>query len=702
MRATYEVNTLTDTGREQLAIVVNALETPEQQRDYERWTQVRELMTSDPAEAQALLATFGTDVKMPIFIEANIHGGEREGTDAMLQVLRDLVTTPYGDHPVVDDVLDHSIIIIIPSQNPDGRYLGTRANSNGFDMNRDLLVQSQPEIRANIRLQLEWLAPVMFAMHGYVNPTLIDGLTKPHNPGLEYDIFANWNQRRLDENELDFAVIEQSLTRPVNDYGPNGGQQANIATTNGATQSGTTVTIQTTAAHGLSVGQHVEVAGVAEFAYNGEVVVTSTPANNRFTYELEVTGLAPSGQGVVFTGSPAVAEGWDDWGPFYTQTYGAFFGVDGSTLEMCSNASCGGRLGSKTAQYLGFYSSADYWLAHRAEILHDQLTVAIRNVSNAPRVNCCDDPFLAERGFDAENHDWMVPYPKAFVIPSAISPGGKPLAFDDGQRSQSESNRLAQWLLDNGVAAPSDDQGLRLRRADDRQAFLRRVPGPVPARVRLHVTGRRAGHLRADHPALRTAGRVEPWPAVGRRHDRGPRRGDVRTQGRADHRAEPAGRGRARRWQGRLVRTRPSRDRGGAGRPGPAARRDRRRDRRRILHERLGWLDAGRLRALREHAGQRGRPDRRGSRRRRVVRAGADSGEAGDDTAGRSAEDRGPRQQRRADHQRHDAQPPAHLRIGCAVHLDDRRERLAAERRRGPARRHRRHLQHRPELPGDR
>ena len=86
--------------------------------------------------------------------------------------------------------------------------------------------------------------------------------------------------------------IEQSLTRPVNDYGPNGGQQANIATTNGATQVGTTVTIQTTGSHGLSVGQDVEVAGVAEFAYNGEVVVTSIPAANRFTYELGVSGLA--------------------------------------------------------------------------------------------------------------------------------------------------------------------------------------------------------------------------------------------------------------------------------------------------------------------------------------------------------------------------------------------------------------------------
>ena len=450
-RATYDINTLTDTGREQLAVVVNALETPEQQRDYERWTQIRALMTTDPIAAQTLLTSFGTDVKMPIFVEANIHGGEREGTDAMLQVLRDMVTTPYGEHPVVDELLDHAILIIIPSQNPDGRYLGTRANSNGFDMNRDLLMQSQPEIRANIRLQQEWLAPVMFAMHGYVNPTLIDGLTKPHNPGLEYDIFANWNQRRLDENEVDFAVIEQSLTRPVNDYGSNGGQQANIAATNGATQTGTTVTITTTGNHGLSVGQDVEVAGVAEFGYNGEVEVTSVPAANRFTYELDISGLPASGQGVVFTGNPATAEGWDDWGPFYTQTYGAFFGVDGSTLEMCSNASCGGRLGSKTAQYVGFHSSADYWLAHRAEILHDQLTVAIRNVTNAPRVACCDDPFLADRGFDAENHDWMVPYPKAFVIPSSISPGGHPLSFDDGQRSQSESNRLAQWLFDNGV-----------------------------------------------------------------------------------------------------------------------------------------------------------------------------------------------------------------------------------------------------------
>ncbi len=47
------------------------------------------------------------------------------------------------------------------------------------------------------------------------------------------------------------------------------------------------MTITTTGSHGLSVGQEIEVAGVAEFAYNGEVVVTSIPAANRFTYELD-------------------------------------------------------------------------------------------------------------------------------------------------------------------------------------------------------------------------------------------------------------------------------------------------------------------------------------------------------------------------------------------------------------------------------
>jgi Zinc carboxypeptidase len=372
-RMTYSVIGTSDAGRDLYGVVVNALETPDQQRDYDRWLQLRDLMFSDPAAAQNLLESFGEDVKIPIFIEANIHGNEEETTDAMMQVVRDLVTLPYGTNAEVDDFLDHAILILIPVQNPDGRFLGTRRNANGFDMNRDLLVQSQPEIRANVALQQQWLAPVGLAMHGYYGPTLIDGLTKPHNPGIEYDLFVKWNQRRLDANEAALTNAGMGVIRPVNDWNADGW-----------------------------------------------------------------FGTPPRG--------PAYAEGWDDWGPFYTQTYMAFYGVDGSTVEMCEDGEgCDGRFGSKRAQYIAFYSSADYWLANRSAILRDQLEIFRRGLADEPRHNCCDDTLVAERGFTEAEHNWMVEYPTAFVIPFV---GGSSSA---AQRSDAEANRMAQWLLDNGI-----------------------------------------------------------------------------------------------------------------------------------------------------------------------------------------------------------------------------------------------------------
>ena len=78
-RMTWGVNAVSDAGREQMAVVVNALETADQQRDFARWQQIRSLMTTDPGTAQDLLDGWGEDVKMPIFIEANIHGDEQIG-----------------------------------------------------------------------------------------------------------------------------------------------------------------------------------------------------------------------------------------------------------------------------------------------------------------------------------------------------------------------------------------------------------------------------------------------------------------------------------------------------------------------------------------------------------------------------------------------------------------------------------------------
>jgi Zinc carboxypeptidase len=371
-------------GRVIYGVVVDALETLEQQRDSQRWHELRGMMETDSALAQLLLQSWGENVKVPIFVEANIHGGEREGTDAMMQAIRDLVTLPYGTNDTVDNLLDHAIVVVIPTTNPDGRVAGRRQNENFFDMNRDLLVQSQPEIRANTAFQLEWLAPVGLFLHGYYNPTLVDGLTKPHNPGLEYDKFLHWNQRRLDANQTAIEAIGRTIQRPVNQWDERG-------------ISGTT------------------------------------------------------------RGNPAIAEGWDDWGPFYTQTYGAFFGVDGSTVEMCNDADCGGRLGSKREQYVIFYSSAQFWLANRAAILSDQLEIFRRGVTGAARPNCCDDPFVAGKGFTEDQHNWMVEYPKAFLIPFV---GGSAAQV---QRSDAEANRVVQWLLDNGIEVRQTEQDVNWR-----------------------------------------------------------------------------------------------------------------------------------------------------------------------------------------------------------------------------------------------
>ena len=147
-RLSYSVIGQTELGRDIFGVVVNALDTPEQQAAFDRWEQLRAIMLTDPEAAQDLLATWranGENVKLPIFVEANIHGGEREGTDAMMQVIRDLVTLPHGTNDVVDDLLDNAVVVVIPTTNPDGRVAGRRTNENRFDLNRDLLVQSQPE-----------------------------------------------------------------------------------------------------------------------------------------------------------------------------------------------------------------------------------------------------------------------------------------------------------------------------------------------------------------------------------------------------------------------------------------------------------------------------------------------------------------------------------------------------------------------------
>jgi hypothetical protein len=89
-------------------------------------------------------------------------------------------------------------------QNPDGRVLGTRRNANGFDLNRDFIAQSQPEVHATVKILTEWNPMITLDLHGFVIPMLIEPSTPVHNPNYEYDLYLQWafNQALAMEAEL--------------------------------------------------------------------------------------------------------------------------------------------------------------------------------------------------------------------------------------------------------------------------------------------------------------------------------------------------------------------------------------------------------------------------------------------------------------------------------------------------------------------
>ena len=450
-RMTYRVSGQSAGGRDLYVAVVNDLETANQRRDYARWQHIRDVELTDPAAAQALLAWSGSNVKMPIYIEADINGNEYEGTDAMMQVIRDLVTTPLGVNTTVDELLNHAILVVVPTSNPDGRVMGIRGNAAVADTNRDYFLQSQPEEQIDAAIQQEWLATGALHLHGYVSPMLVDGDTKPLNPGTDAIKYYTWNTQRVAASKAAFAAAGFGMQTPVMDWNASGNIPATYTITS-ATESVNTVTITTSTSAGqIAVGNTVTIAGVAESGYNGTWTVTAKPSNTTLQYTATAAGLPPSSGGTaVSPAGPSYAETWDGWGPFYGQTYMSFLGVDSSTCEMSNNntlegapsAQINGRLKAKVEQYLDFYSAADFWLSHRYDMMSDQVSMFLDGVTNAPtNPNAfADSEYLTDLGFTDYNNNWMLTYPQAFVIP-----------WGAGQRSDAEANRIVQWCLNNGI-----------------------------------------------------------------------------------------------------------------------------------------------------------------------------------------------------------------------------------------------------------
>ena len=111
-----------------------------------------------------------------VYIQGNIHGGEVEGKDALLALVRDLALAPGPN------VLDSVVLIAVPIYNADGNerfapqsrnrtaqngpeLVGARANAQNLDLNRDYIKAEAPETRASLAMFNAWDPDVFVDLH---------------------------------------------------------------------------------------------------------------------------------------------------------------------------------------------------------------------------------------------------------------------------------------------------------------------------------------------------------------------------------------------------------------------------------------------------------------------------------------------------------------------------------------------------------
>ncbi|MEH7344271.1 M14 family zinc carboxypeptidase [Bacillus sp. JJ1532] len=150
-------------------------------------TQAQQMITNPEEFLQS-------EKKIPIMINASIHGSEISGTDAVLHLIERIAIKKDKD---ILRLLENIILICIICANPEGREQQTRYNGNGFDLNRDFITQSQKETKAVAQLIAKCNPLVFLDLHGYVNKDpkkigLIEPCTPPHNPNYEYDLYEKW------------------------------------------------------------------------------------------------------------------------------------------------------------------------------------------------------------------------------------------------------------------------------------------------------------------------------------------------------------------------------------------------------------------------------------------------------------------------------------------------------------------------------
>lgn len=190
------------------------------------------------AEAKRLMATLPAIV----WLAYGVHGNEISSPDAALVTAYHLLAS--RNDKMVADILAKTLVLLVPTQNPDGRdrfvnyyeqarglmpdasqsaaehnepWPGGRSNHYLFDLNRDWLALTQPEIAGQVRALREWYPLVYVDLHemGAENTYFFTPESDPYNPHLtptqreSLTLFGKNNSKWFDKYGFDYFTREQ-------------------------------------------------------------------------------------------------------------------------------------------------------------------------------------------------------------------------------------------------------------------------------------------------------------------------------------------------------------------------------------------------------------------------------------------------------------------------------------------------------------
>jgi len=216
-------------GRETLLAVVTS------EANHQRMAQIRAdaALIANPAGVGASeLAAAAARLPAIVFLAYSVHGNEASGTEAAIATLYQLAASR---DPETLRILDQTVVLIDPVQNPDGHerhvqrvwrhtaasglplaggamiqqgdWPGARTSHYYFDLNRDWFIQSHPESRGRAGVVNSWWPHVVVDLHemgsssSYFFAPPMEPVNKnvPRNIQEWWEIFAAGNAAAFDQ-----------------------------------------------------------------------------------------------------------------------------------------------------------------------------------------------------------------------------------------------------------------------------------------------------------------------------------------------------------------------------------------------------------------------------------------------------------------------------------------------------------------------